>query len=80
MNSLLEERSMSIRNRIPSPKGWIVLGMASLALSVALPRFLHVGEDLLDGVRGCLVGVALGAIFMGFRSGAGRSRDGVSGS
>jgi hypothetical protein len=60
---------MILRKRTKDPKPLISLGMLALAISIAWPRFIpigaHIPEDLVDGVKGMLLGFALGLLIWG---------------
>lgn len=55
---------MYFGSRVKGPKPLIALGMMFVALSLAWPRYLPVGQgldpDLVDGFRGVLAGIAIG--------------------
>jgi hypothetical protein len=62
-----------------NPKALMRIGLAFLALSAAWPRLIpftgHVDTDLVDGIKGLLLGLAIGFIVWasrvgGFRPGA----------
>lgn len=62
---------MSLQKRL-SPSTLLRLGMACIAIGPILPRFVHpattAGVDLLDGVRGLMLGLAIGFLFLFFRA------------
>ena len=55
---------MTFRNQSRNPRTLIRVGMACLAIALIWPRFLHLtfnfGPDLIDGVRGLLLGLSIG--------------------
>jgi len=55
---------MIFRNSEKNPQAMMMVGMASLAIALAWPRFLPVtaglGPDAIDGLRGVLIGVSIG--------------------
>lgn len=54
-----------------SPSTLLRLGMACLAISPVVPRLVHPatasGTDWLDGVRGLMLGMGIGLLFLYFR-------------
>jgi hypothetical protein len=64
---------MILRNRRRDPKALVSLGMLALAISIAWPHFIPVGtrisEDLVDGVKGVFLGIALGLLIWGAKLG-----------
>ena len=56
---------MTLRKRV-DPKPVLAIGMVFLALAFAWPRLLPVtgnlGTDAIDGIRGLLMGLAIGLI------------------
>jgi len=66
---------MIFKERVGDPKPILRLGMFFLAIALAWPRFLPVagnlGPDAIDGVRGLLMGLAIGlnlwAVILGSR-------------
>jgi hypothetical protein len=70
---------MLFRTGKKDPKVMIRLGMLALAVSIAWPRFIPAGaglsENLIDGVKGTFLGMALGLLIWagmlgGFNRGA----------
>jgi hypothetical protein len=64
---------MFFKKEKPDPKLFIKLGMLCLAISIAWPRFApftgKLGEDAVDGIKGLLLGLALGLLILGARHG-----------
>jgi hypothetical protein len=71
---------MIFRKEIQNPKAVLRLGMLFLAISVAWPRLLpltgSLGTDAVDGVKGLLLGIALGLMILAARLGAFRRPNG----
>ena len=65
--------------REKNPRAMMMVGMASLAVALAWPRFLPVtgglGPDAIDGMRGVLIGLSIGLNLWAARLG-GRLRRG----
>jgi hypothetical protein len=70
---------MIFRNQTKDPRQIMMMGMLFLVLGLAWPRFLPVtgnlGPDAIDGVRGVLMGLAIGLNLWAARLG-GRLRGG----
>jgi hypothetical protein len=64
---------MIFKKEIQDPKAPIRLGMLCLAISIAWPRFVPItgslSTDAVDLVKGLLLGLSLGLIFLGARLG-----------
>jgi hypothetical protein len=62
---------MSLQKRL-SPSTLFRLGMACLVIGPILPRVVHPatpsGANLLDGIHGLMLGLALGFLFLFFRT------------
>lgn len=62
---------MFLRKRL-RPSALLRLGMACLAIGPILPRLVHPttasAVDLLDGVRGLMLGLAMGFLFLFFKA------------
>ena len=62
------------RNDVQRPKRLLSIGMLFLAVSVAWPRMVpftgNLGTDAIDLIKGLLLGVALGLLFLAARWGA----------
>lgn len=58
---------MLFRTGTKNPKVMIRLGMLALAVSIVWPRFIPagLGENLIDGLQGAFLGMALGLIIWG---------------
>ncbi len=70
---------MFFRNGAQDPKPLFRIAMLFLAASIAWPRMLpftgNLGTDAIDTIKGLLLGVALGLLFLAARRGAfGRPR------
>jgi hypothetical protein len=54
---------MIFRNLQKTPQNMMRIGMVCLLLSLIWPRFIHLtfnlGPDLIDGVRGFLLGISI---------------------
>jgi hypothetical protein len=64
---------MFFKNEKADPKLFMKLGMLCLAISIAWPRFVpltgRMGTDAVDGIKGLLLGLALGFLILGARHG-----------
>ena len=78
----MENEKMIVRHQAKDPRPIMMMGMACLVLGLAWPRFLPVtgnlGPDVIDGVRGVLMGLAIGLNLWAARLG-GRLRRGGEG-
>jgi hypothetical protein len=64
---------MLFGDRPKDPKVMMRLGMAALVVSILWPRFIPVtgsmSVDVIDGIKGSLLGIALGFLIWGARLG-----------
>ena len=65
---------MLFKNDVQRPKRLLSIGMLFLVASIAWPRMVpftgNLGTDAIDMIKGLLLGVALGLLFLAARSGA----------
>lgn len=71
---------MVFKKQVQNPKALMRIGLLFLALSAAWPRLIpftgDVGTDVVDGIKGLLLGLAMGFIFWAGRQGAFRRDSG----
>jgi hypothetical protein len=64
---------MLLRNRKPDSKTLVRFGMLALAISIAWPHLIPAGlgmsENLIDGVKGAFLGMALALLIWGAKLG-----------
>jgi len=65
---------MIFKKEIQDPKAVLRIGMLFLAISIAWPRLIpftgSLNTDVVDGLKGVLLGIAMGLIFWAARLGA----------